>query len=244
MAAMQIKLADFEGPLDLLLHLIEKNKIDIYDIPIVSVTEQYIQYLDAMETYDLEIASHFLVLAAMLLQIKSRMLLPKEPVEETEEEGDPRKLLVDMLVEYRKNKKRAEALRLCLEQSGLLLTREPMPLPAAQRSLRRYRLADLIEALVALVPSPKEEAPVIARQEFPIQDKIEEILHSVQHHKQGVRLRHFLHHRKNRGEAIAAFLAVLELLRQGKICISQKSPFAPLYIGEKKEENDGTIQTG
>ncbi|WP_278675867.1 segregation/condensation protein A, partial [Acidaminococcus fermentans] len=85
-----VKLADFEGPLDLLIHLIEKDKIDIYDIPIVSVTEQYIAYLDTMQEYSLDVASEFLLMAAMLLQIKSRMLLPREPEEEGEEEADPR----------------------------------------------------------------------------------------------------------------------------------------------------------
>ena len=81
----QVKLADFEGPLDLLIHLIEKDKIDIYDIPIVSVTEQYVAYLNAMQEYNLDVASEFLLMAAMLLQIKSRMLLPKPPAEEGEE---------------------------------------------------------------------------------------------------------------------------------------------------------------
>ena len=84
----QVKLADFEGPLDLLIHLIEKDKIDIYDIPIVSVTEQYVAYLNAMQEYNLDVASEFLLMAAMLLQIKSRMLLPKPPAEEGEEEAD------------------------------------------------------------------------------------------------------------------------------------------------------------
>ena len=91
----QVKLADFEGPLDLLIHLIEKDKIDIYDIPIVSVTEQYVAYLNAMQEYNLDVASEFLLMAAMLLQIKSRMLLPKPPAEEGEEEADPRQMLVD-----------------------------------------------------------------------------------------------------------------------------------------------------
>ena len=88
MAAYTVKLADFQGPLDLLVHLIEKDKIDIYDIPIVSITEQYIAYLNTLQEYDLDVASEFLLMAAMLLQIKSRMLLPKEKdVEEEEETG-------------------------------------------------------------------------------------------------------------------------------------------------------------
>ena len=92
-----LKLPEFEGPLDLLVHLIEKDKVDIYDIPIESITEQYIAYLDSMQEYDLDGASEFLLMAAMLLQIKSRMLLPKDEDDEGEE-GDPRQMLVEMLL--------------------------------------------------------------------------------------------------------------------------------------------------
>ena len=105
-----IKIQDFEGPLDLLMHLIEKDKVDIYDIPIVDIAEQYITYLNAMKEFDMDVASDFLVMAATLLQIKSRMLLPKPPVESEEEQEDPRQMLVDMLVEYRKIRIQAKML--------------------------------------------------------------------------------------------------------------------------------------
>ena len=104
MADLSLKVSDFEGPLDLLMHLIEKDKIDIYDIPIAEITEQYIAYLSAMAEFDMEIASEFLVMAATLLQIKSRMLLPKPAPETDEEEADPRTMLVEMLIEYRRIK--------------------------------------------------------------------------------------------------------------------------------------------
>ena len=105
---LSLKLTAFEGPLDLLMHLIERDKIDIYDIPIVSITEQYIAYLRSMSEFDMEVASEFLVMAATLLQIKSRMLLPKEELAEGEEEdADPRQQLVEMLVEYRRIKRAA-----------------------------------------------------------------------------------------------------------------------------------------
>ena len=130
----QVKLADFEGPLDLLIHLIEKDKIDIYDIPIVSVTEQYIAYINAMQEYSLEVASEFLLMAAMLLQIKSRMLLPKDPEEEGEEEADPRQMLVSMLVEYRKTKSRP---RPCGNASSGPASRRPgRPFPWGRLSRR------------------------------------------------------------------------------------------------------------
>lgn len=98
--ALSVKLQAFEGPLDLLLHLIEKNKVDIYDIPIVEITEQYLDYIKAMETEDMNVMSEFLVMAATLLDIKCKMLLPKEVNEEGEEE-DPRAELVQKLLEYK-----------------------------------------------------------------------------------------------------------------------------------------------
>ena len=112
--ALTVKLPDFEGPLDLLVHLIEKDKVDI---PIVSITQQYISYINEMQVYDLDMASEFLLIAAMLLQIKSRMLLPKDDAEE-DEENDPRDMLVEMLVLYQKFKKRAGLLRECLTGSS------------------------------------------------------------------------------------------------------------------------------
>ena len=109
MAGLALKLQAFEGPLDLLLHLIEKDKVDIYDIPIVEVTHQYLAYLQELQSFDMEQASDFLVMAATLLQIKSKMLLPNLKDEEEEEE-EPSQHLVEMLMEYRRIKKCAAAL--------------------------------------------------------------------------------------------------------------------------------------
>ena len=99
--AIPLKLQVFEGPMDLLMHLIEKNKIDIYDIPIVTITDQYLEYMRQMEHDDMNVTSEFLVMAATLLDIKSRMLLPKEVTEDGEEEEDPREELVKRLLEYK-----------------------------------------------------------------------------------------------------------------------------------------------
>ena len=126
MADLSLKLTAFEGPLDLLLHLIERDKVDIYDIPIAAVTEQYISYLRSMSEFDMEVASDFLVMAATLLQIKSRMLLPKQSAEGEEEEADPRQQLVEMLVEYRRIKRAAAALADMKQSAELYWQREPM----------------------------------------------------------------------------------------------------------------------
>ena len=135
MANLSIKVSDFEGPLDLLMHLIERDKIDIYDIPIVSITEQYISYLREMSEFDMEVASEFLVMAATLLQIKSRMLLPKEMAAGEEEEADPRQMLVEMLVEYRKIKKSAAALLEMKANAGKCFARRPYFEGCVQRNL-------------------------------------------------------------------------------------------------------------
>src|SRR5574344_1078192 len=129
MDTYKIRVQDFEGPLDLLIQLIEKDKIDIYDIPIVSITEQYISYINDMKEYNLDIASEFLLMAAILLQIKSKMLLPKMPSENEEEEVDPRQMLVEMLVEYRKVKARSIKMREAMDTAAYSFTRKPMPIP-------------------------------------------------------------------------------------------------------------------
>lgn len=238
----QVKLADFEGPLDLLIHLIEKDKIDIYDIPIVSVTEQYVAYLNAMQEYNLDVASEFLLMAAMLLQIKSRMLLPKPPAEEGEEEADPRQMLVDMLVEYRKTKKLAQALRECLQRASLHTARSPEPQGRVLQKVKRYGLGDLLRALAGLLPQQEEGDTVIPRQEFPIQDRMEVIRDALHSRKGNLDFRQLLQDRKNHSEVIATFLAVLELLRLKEIELIQEEPFGPMVLEPRKEATHETHQ--
>ena len=122
---LRFKLEKFEGPLDLLLHLIERDKIDIFDIPIVQITAEYMDYITTMEEEDLDLVSDFLVMAATLLEIKSRMLLPKEVDEETGEEVDPRAELVARLLEYRKYKYMAEQLENQEDQAELYFYKPP-----------------------------------------------------------------------------------------------------------------------
>ena len=134
------KLEHFEGPLDLLLHLIEKNKVNIYDIPIAEITEQYLDYVNHMEKEDLNVVSEFLVMAATLLDIKARMLLPKEIDEETGEEQDPRAELVARLLEYKKYKYMALVLQDWEDDAGLIFYKKPtIPKEVAKYELRRFR---------------------------------------------------------------------------------------------------------
>lgn len=235
MSIYNIRVQDFEGPLDLLIHLIEKEKIDIYDIPIVLVTEQYIAYINDMKEYSIEIASDFLLMAADLLQIKSKLLLPKAIVEDEENEADPRQMLVEMLVEYRRVKKRAVMLLDLLAQSSLCVARAPMPMPNLRRKLKPLLLNDLLIALAGLVAEADITTQIIARQEFHVQDKMSDIISLLHCNNNAVAFSTAISMMSNRSEKIATFLAVLELLRLKKINIRQQEAFAPIYLFLREE---------
>lgn len=236
MSDVSLKLTAFEGPLDLLMHLIESNKIDIYDIPIVEITEQYIGYLRNLQEFDMELASEFLVMAATLLQIKSRMLLPKEAREDEEEGEDPRQQLVEMLVEYRRIKKAAQNLRYLKEEADRYASREPMFANLVERYVPSYPVRDLLLALAnVLRETGGQPLAYIEPQAFSVQEKMAEILQRLQGSAQGFLLSELFASGKA-GEKVAAFLGVLELLKMGLITISQHQAFAPIYIFSKQGE--------
>ena len=188
MSDVSLKLTAFEGPLDLLMHLIESNKIDIYDIPIVEITEQYIGYLRNLQEFDMELASEFLVMAATLLQIKSRMLLPKEAREDEDEGEDPRQQLVEMLVEYRRIKKAAQNLRYLKEEADRYASREPMFANLVERYVPSYPVRDLLLALAnVLRETGGRPLAYIEPQAFSVQEKMAEILQRLQGSAQDVR---------------------------------------------------------
>lgn len=240
MSEVSLKLSAFEGPLDLLLHLIEKDKLDIYDIPIVSITEQYIAYLKQLQSFDMELASEFLVMAATLLQIKSRMLLPKPPVEEEEEE-DPRERLVEMLVEYRRIKQAAAALRDMKSQADRYVQRKSMFAGLTTLLMPHYEVSSLLEALAGLVESRQERSAYIEPQAFSVQEKMTEILELLEVKAEGFPLSQVFS-TGTPGEKVAAFLGVLELLKMRLITISQSKRFAPIYIFRTSEVDDGAVR--
>jgi segregation and condensation protein A len=217
------------------MHLIERDKIDIYDIPIVSITEQYISYLREMSEFDMEVASEFLVMAATLLQIKSRMLLPKEMSAGEEEEADPRQMLVEMLVEYRKIKKSAAALLEMKANAGKCFARRPYFEGCVQRNLPNYHIRDLLLALAGIVNDEEKPTAFIEPQAFSVQEKMTDILERLKSVSSGFRLSD-LFSVGSRGEKVASFLGVLELLKIGAITISQSEQFAPIYIFAKQGE--------
>lgn len=235
MSDLALKLQGFEGPLDLLMHLIEKDKIDIYDIPIVAITDQYIAYLKNLSEFDMEIASHFLVMAATLLQIKSRMLLPKEQTQAEEEEGDPRQQLVEMLLEYRKIKDAAQKLQTMKEEAAKSFARQYMFKDLKLKVLPQYYPIELLKALASMVTAQNIQTAIIEPQAFSVEEKMADILNYLEQKKEGFLLSE-LFTTGQPGEKVASFLGVLELLKIGSITINQAENFAPIYIFRKQEE--------
>jgi len=220
----------------LLMHLLEKNQLDIYDIPIAVVTEQYLDYLRALEEFNIDIASEFLLMAATLLQIKSRMLLPKLPkiIEEIDEGGDPRQELVDRLLEYRKFKQMSTIMEDMMKQREQFFTRFPQdfelefPLPMG------LKLDDLLAAFAAVWESSIDEYELVAREEFSVQDKIYDIIHLLYKHKGTIEFGQAIIRSGTRSEVIATFLAMLELIKLQRVTISQQKSFGPIYITLKE----------
>ena len=233
-----IKIQDFEGPLDLLMHLIEKDKVDIYDIPIVDIAEQYITYLNAMNEFDMDVASDFLVMAATLLQIKSRMLLPKPPVESEEEQEDPRQMLVDMLVEYRKIRIQAKMLTESLATALGYHQRKPMQFPDIRKKIKPLTFEDLLESLNGLLTRQDHEPALIERQRFNVQDKMKKIIDLLEENNHSLEFSALITNNVSRSEIVASFLAILELMRLNRITIRQARPFSTIFIFLREDMTD------
>ena len=233
-----IKIDAFEGPMDLLMHLIEKNKIDIYDIPIAELTRQYLDYLDKFREFNMEIASSFLVMAATLLQIKSRMMLPKAPQAEGEPEEDPRFELVQRILEYRKFKQVSQVLGDMAGVQERFVAREPMELPVHHLPPGNLSLRQLVEAFHTVL-SVKEELSIpkalVEPEEYSIKDKMEDII-LLLGRSRGKLLFSEAFRSGTRGELIVTFLALLELMKLRTVTVKQQRSFAEIYICVREEE--------
>ena len=245
-----LKLQVFEGPMDLLMHLIEKNKIDIYDIPIVTITDQYLEYVRQMEHDDMNVTSEFLVMAATLLDIKSRMLLPREENAEGEEE-DPRDELVRRLLEYKMYKYMSEELREKSRHAGYSYFR-PQDLPEEVRSyvpplnyeeLIGDKTAQSLKNVFAEVLRRKKSRvdPIrsgfreIPKEEISTADKELYIRAYLKVHPK-TDFRALLEAENNREDVIVTFLVVLELMKLQVIHITQEEIGGPIYIEAGKTE--------
>lgn len=240
---LKVKLQVFEGPLDLLLHLLEKNKVNIYDIPIVEITSQYMEYISEMKRQDLNIVSEFLVMAATLLDIKSRMLLPKE--EKEQEEEDPRAELVQRLLEYKMYKCMSYELKdLQVDAQRVLFKEATIP-----EEVRKYEEPVDLQELLSGVTLKKLNAifksimrrredkidPIrsrfgkIEKEEVSLEERMEYLEQYALTHRT-FRFRGILEAQSTKMEIIVTFLSVLELMKTGKIRISQEHIFDDILI--------------
>jgi len=249
-----VKLPVFEGPLDLLLYLIKKDEIDIYDIPIERITSQYLDYLRLIKILDLEVAGDYLVVAATLLYIKSRVLLPHDqrPPEDEAEEDDPRWELVRQLVEYKKYKDAAFELQQCLTRQENVHGRGGSLKPdlGADGSLPfdKVGLFDLLAVFQKVLAraGANEDLKDIFEDRFTVSDKIQFILGEMTSRSRVV-FEQLFRDGATRTEIVVTFLAVLELIRLKQIGVAQESPFAaielvklaPAHSDFVAEETDG-----
>ena len=249
-SVLSVKLQAFEGPLDLLLHLIDKNKVNIYDIPIAEITDQYLEYVNAMDKEDLDVVSDFLVMAATLLDIKSRMLLPAEENEEGEEE-DPRQELVERLLEYKMYKYMAGELKdRQLDAERLLFKPETIPEEVAKYrppvdleelldGATLTRLNDIFRAVLRRqedkIDPVRSKFSQIQKEPFRVADKIVEILNLAADQRQ-LSFREFLKAQSSRVELVVAFLAVLELMKMGSVTLREMDGEEEDFLLEASEE--------
>lgn len=228
----KVNLEIFEGPLDLLLYLIKKSHLNIYDIPIARITEQYLEYLEFMRLLDLGIAGEFLVMAATLMHIKSKMLLPPEETEPEVEEEDPRAELVKKLLEYKKFKEAASYLEECETVQRKIFKRinPSADVEPAEEIFFETSLFDLIGAFSkALKGVPRDIFKEIIEDEFTVEGKIHDLLHVLVKNRK-LSLSEMFESAKNKVEVVAIFLAVLELIRQKEIVAAQKGLFGEIFI--------------
>ena len=243
-----VKLEAFEGPLDLLLHLLEKNKVNIYDIPIVEITEQYMEYIRAMERADLNVMSEFLVMAATLLDIKSRMLLPKQEAPEDEEQEDPRAELVRQLLEYKMYKcisyelrdRQMDAERFCFRAPLIpeeeAKYEEPVDLEQRVSNVTLKKLNDIFQSLMRRqenrIDPIRSKFGRIEKEEVSLEEKTAYLRDYAKTHP-SFSFRNLLIAQAGKMDVIVTFLAVLELIKTGVISIHQDHTFDDIRIESK-----------
>lgn len=244
-----VKLENFEGPLDLLLYLVRKNELDIQEIPIVPVTQQYMEYLEMMQALNLDIAGEFLVMAATLLYLKSRALLPKTDDDNQAEEEQTLEALKKQLLEYQQYKDAAQRLK---EQSILdkdVFARSSSPdqiLLPADDTLHEANLFDLLHAFRTLLDKAENKGNVIevTAEEISVKDKILEVLSLLQGKNNGLEFISLFKDNATRLEIITTFLALLELIRRQAVKVYQNRSFSRIYVYpvdvsvEKEERNN------
>ena len=237
---MDIKLKDFEGPLDLLLHLVSKYQMDIYDVPITEVIEQYLAYISTLQAMRLEVAGEYMVMASQLMLIKSRKLLPKV-AEVTDLEDDLEQDLLSQIEEYRKFKLLGEQLEVKHQERAQYYSKAPTELIYEDAELVHDKTTiDLFLAFSNLLSKKKEEFSqnhtTILRDEYKIEDMMVIVREALVEGQQ-LRLQDLFKETKDLQEVITLFLATLELIKTQEILLIQKESFGDIYLLKKNEEN-------
>ena len=244
---LTVKLQVFEGPLDLLLYLLDKNKVNIYDIPIVEITAQYMEYIAEMKRQDLDVLIEFLVMAATLIDIKSKMLLPRDPDDE-EEETDPRAELVQQLLEYKMYKcmayelkdRQVDAQRVMFKKPTIpeevLEYQEPLNVEELVSDITLAKLNEIFKSIMRKqqdkIDPLRSKFGKIEKEEVSLEEKTEYLENYATTHKH-FSFRSLLEAQSSKVEVIVTFLAILELMKTGKILISQEHIFDDIQIDSK-----------
>ncbi|MDQ0177858.1 segregation and condensation protein A [Bacillus chungangensis] len=245
-----VKIDVFEGPLDLLLHLINRFEIDIYDIPMAQITEQYFIYIHTMKELQLDVASEYLVMAATLLAIKSSMLLPKNEEAVLDEDidlepiDDPREELVERLMEYRKYKEAAKQLKEREEERQQIYTKPSSDLSEYTSELAPAKLDvtihDMLGAFHKLLRRKQLQKPLttkVARQEISIEEKMADILTDLKRNRKRKSFFSFFPHFEKE-QIVVTFLAILELMKRNEIIVEQENNFTDFYLSLAGDEQD------
>jgi segregation and condensation protein A len=243
MAEYQVQFEVFEGPLDLLLYLIKKEEVDIYEVNLTRLATQFVEYIDLMRQFDLEVAGEFLVMASTLMYIKSRELLPVEQqaVVEAEDEGeDPRWELIRQLVEYKKFKDAAAKLQTLEERQENVFPRLPGKLefenaaPVAKPDVSIFDLLNAVNGVLQRFKQREGDAREIFEDKWTVSEKIESILKII-FERGGVRFAELFESVASRAEVICTFLALLELIRLKQLACIQPEPFAEIEISRAEQ---------
>ena len=243
MSELSFKTEIFEGPLDLLLHLISKNKVSICDIPIATITDQYFSYIELMKELDMELGGEFLVMASQLLYIKSKMLLPVP----SEEEEDPRQELADRLIEYKRYKEIAEEMdRLSHTMDNVVFkAAEPLDLPKVKTENKQMPIEKLFDSFFAIIDRSSRRVPidpkafrrVIGRTNYSVRSASKNVMNKIQQGKK-TSFESLFDGLEVRGQYVATFLALLELIKENVVIIVQKGNTLYCERGENDVELD------
>ena len=231
----KVNLNDFEGPLDLLLFFIKRDKLNIYDIPISKITNDFLDYISKLNNMNIEVGAEFIYMASLLMKIKSKMLLPKEELKQEEDTFDPRLDLVLQLVEYKKYKKISEALSkigdkyIKKHKTEIKHNNIDMPIQADDISVKNFNLYDIIKTYNQLIKNIPYATYDIDNEKFSITEQIRLISSQIKN-KSKIKFSTIIKKAENRAYLVCSFIAILEMIRRNEITIEQKSAFSEIYI--------------